>query len=301
MISAGYKNQVRLLLSVLPEIAHEKCFAMHGGTAINLFVRDMPRLSVDIDLTYTPFEDRTTAFKEINTALSRISSRIATVVPDAKIEHKTDNLKLLIRRADALVKVEVNQIARGTIGLPEELELCLNAQEEFDMFCVMPVVPFAQLYGGKLCAALDRQHPRDLFDVRYFLNRNKFTPELMKGFLLCLLSHEKPVHELLFPNRKDQLSAYQNQFAGMTAESFTYEDYLNTREEMIMYLHKAISPAMKDFIIRFHKLEPVGDSYDFSAFPAIKWKLQNIQRLKDENPNKYAVFLTELNEKFARL
>ncbi len=45
----GYKNQVSLLLSALPEVAKESCFALHGGTAINLFIRDMPRLSVDID------------------------------------------------------------------------------------------------------------------------------------------------------------------------------------------------------------------------------------------------------------
>jgi predicted nucleotidyltransferase component of viral defense system len=51
-MNEGSKNQVRLLLAVLPEVAKETCFAMHGGTAINLFLRDMPRLSVDIDLTY---------------------------------------------------------------------------------------------------------------------------------------------------------------------------------------------------------------------------------------------------------
>lgn len=50
----AYKKQVSLLLDVLPEVAKENCFALHGGTAINLFVRSMPRLSVDIDLTYVP-------------------------------------------------------------------------------------------------------------------------------------------------------------------------------------------------------------------------------------------------------
>ena len=49
-----YRRQVQLLIRVLPSIAEEACFALKGGTAINLFVRDMPRLSVDIDLTYLP-------------------------------------------------------------------------------------------------------------------------------------------------------------------------------------------------------------------------------------------------------
>jgi hypothetical protein len=57
MITTAYKKQVALLLSVLPEVGKEECFALHGGTAINLFVREMPRLSVDIDLTYVPIED----------------------------------------------------------------------------------------------------------------------------------------------------------------------------------------------------------------------------------------------------
>jgi len=61
MIADIYRSQVELLLRVLPYVAKEKVFALKGGTAINLFVRDLPRLSVDIDLTYLPFEDRATA------------------------------------------------------------------------------------------------------------------------------------------------------------------------------------------------------------------------------------------------
>jgi predicted nucleotidyltransferase component of viral defense system len=61
MISTRFKTQADLLLRVIPHIEKEKLFALKGGTAINLFVRDMPRLSVDIDLTYLPFDDRKTA------------------------------------------------------------------------------------------------------------------------------------------------------------------------------------------------------------------------------------------------
>ena len=58
MKSSPFFKQVELLLRTLPYIAAEKCFALKGGTAINLFVRDMPRLSVDVDLTYLPVEPR---------------------------------------------------------------------------------------------------------------------------------------------------------------------------------------------------------------------------------------------------
>jgi predicted nucleotidyltransferase component of viral defense system len=70
MIDAKYKAQVDLLLTILPQVAKEKSLALKGGTAINLFVREMPRLSVDIDLTYTSIaDDRETALKNISDAL----------------------------------------------------------------------------------------------------------------------------------------------------------------------------------------------------------------------------------------
>jgi predicted nucleotidyltransferase component of viral defense system len=76
MSEIKYQNQVRLLLDILPEVALEECFAMHGGTALNLFLRDMPRLSVDIDLTYLPVEDRDATIVHIETALRAIRDRI---------------------------------------------------------------------------------------------------------------------------------------------------------------------------------------------------------------------------------
>lgn len=67
-----YRQQVALLLRVLPFVEEERAFALKGGTAINLFVRDMPRLSVDIDLTWLPVEDRATSLAAINAAMLRI-------------------------------------------------------------------------------------------------------------------------------------------------------------------------------------------------------------------------------------
>ncbi|MDL5511207.1 nucleotidyl transferase AbiEii/AbiGii toxin family protein [Arenibacter sp. M-2] len=87
----NYKSQVLLLLSVLPEVAKENYFALHGGTAINLYLRDMPRLSVDIDLTYIPVEDRNTSLIHISEVLARIKSNIETIVPNARISHKKKN------------------------------------------------------------------------------------------------------------------------------------------------------------------------------------------------------------------
>lgn len=84
-IKSAYRAQVALLLYILPEITKENDFAIHGGTAINLFFRDMPRLSVDIDLTYTPIEDRKTSLKNIVKALERIKRSIESILPEAHI------------------------------------------------------------------------------------------------------------------------------------------------------------------------------------------------------------------------
>ena len=69
-------RQVKLLVQTLPHIAKVQQFALKGGTALNLFIHDLPRLSVDIDLTYIPVNQRETALKEIKDSLSKIASDI---------------------------------------------------------------------------------------------------------------------------------------------------------------------------------------------------------------------------------
>lgn len=66
LMNEMYKSQVALVLDTLPEIAIEENLALHGGTAINLFIRNMPRMSVDIDLTYTEISDRESSFENLS-------------------------------------------------------------------------------------------------------------------------------------------------------------------------------------------------------------------------------------------
>lgn len=119
-----YKQQVSLLLSVLPEVAKERCFALHGGTAINLFVRDMPRLSVDIDLTYLPIEDRDTSLKNIAEALQRIKLNTEKVIPGVKITPRLDAGKLQVSANGVDIKIEVNLVNRGTLKEAKDVQLC---------------------------------------------------------------------------------------------------------------------------------------------------------------------------------
>lgn len=76
-----YRSQVALLIRILPFVAEEPDFALKGGTAINLFVRDMPRLSVDIDLTYLPVQDRKASLAAIDAAMKRIAALIERGIP----------------------------------------------------------------------------------------------------------------------------------------------------------------------------------------------------------------------------
>ena len=286
-MSEIYKGQVSLLLSVIPEIAKEECFALHGGTAINLFVREMPRLSVDIDLTYLPIEDRPTSLDKIAQALEGIKKRILSVLPKAKVQHQKEVSKLQISCRGFQIKVEVNQTNRGVLSNPVEYSLCEKAQDQFDAFCSIPIVPLTQLYGGKICAALDRQHPRDIFDVKYLLENEGFKEYLKKGLLLSILSSKRPIHELLRPNLLDQQATLENQFSGMTAELFTYEDFDTTRTGLITHIANSWTELDKQFLIGFSNLEPDWSIYDFERFPSVQWKIQNLIKLKEVNPDKH--------------
>tara|TARA_Y100000815_G_C13312455_1_gene489105 strand:- start:493 stop:1386 length:894 start_codon:yes stop_codon:yes gene_type:complete len=290
----NYKQQVSLLLQVLPEVAKEPNFALHGGTAINLFVRDMPRLSVDIDLTYIPIEDRKTSFKNIIDGLDHIKTKLEKILPEATIILKKETLKLQVTTVKAQIKLEVNQINRGVMDKTVTLPLCEKTQEEFDAFCAVPVVPLGQLYGGKICAALDRQHPRDLFDVKYLLENEGFTDEIKKGFLLLLLSSNRPLHEMLHPNFIDQRKTLLNQFEGMSPEPFTYGDFEKIRKELIKEIHQNLTAEDKEFLLGFGQGTPNWDIYDFERFPAVQWKLHNLINLKNRNPKKHESFVTSL-------
>lgn len=123
----AFMRQVALLLNVLPEVAKEPNLALHGGTAINLFVRNMPRLSVDIDLTYLVIEDRETSLAHIVDALYRIEKNVLRIMPKLRTQIQRKELKLQLSQDGAQIKIEVNQIIRGCISNPEKMELCSRA------------------------------------------------------------------------------------------------------------------------------------------------------------------------------
>jgi predicted nucleotidyltransferase component of viral defense system len=212
-----YYRQVRLLVRLLPIIAKESCFALKGGTAINMFVRDLPRLSVDIDLVYLPLDDRQAALGNIRAALSRVAKDIQQEIAASRIvllHEESDALRLFVMQGDASVKIELSPVLRGSVFPVTNMAVTGRVESEIG-YAEMRVLSPPDLYAGKICAALDRQHPRDLFDVKPLLENAGLTRELRLTFLVYLVSHSRPISELLAPNRKDIRGIFENEFVDM--------------------------------------------------------------------------------------
>lgn len=294
-----YKEKVQLLLRILPIVMSEDCFAIHGGTAINLFVENLLRLSVDIDLTYIPLEDRATSVTHINEALQRIADKINKQLKGIHVIHRFDICKLTCEWRGFQVKIEVNQTKRGIIGgEPLMLPLCHKAQALFEMEVEARIVPLTLLYGGKIAAALSRQHPRDLFDIKHMtmpINQARL------GFIFCLLGSDRPIHESFAPSMIDQREAMENQFAGMSDEPFTYEDFEATRINLIADVRAILTDEDKLFLVSFEQGEPNWDSVEygyFAEYPSVQWKLLNIAKLKKDNPKKLQSEAEKLSKVF---
>lgn len=305
-----YRAQVELLLKVLPYVAKEKVFALKGGTAINLFDRDLPRLSVDIDLTYTPFEDRETAFQGITASLKRIKQDIVAKVPGTHVVEQfpvpgsESDLKLICNN-QAQVKIEVNPVIRGTLWPTRLMQVSKSVQDSFQMFTEMTVVSSGELYGGKICAALDRQHPRDIFDLRDFCPANKtiligpdaITTEIRLGFLAALVGHKRPSHEMLNPRAKDQKQSFDSSFQGMANDLFSYKDFETTRNWLFSEVVNFLKHEDREFLISFTEGEPNWSLFplpNLQDMPAVRWKLMNLQKFKKTRPADHAKLVKEL-------
>lgn len=282
-----YKEKVKLLLQLMPFVMQEQVFAVHGGSAINLFVKDMPRYSVDIDLTYVPLADREESISDINAHLKSIADKAKSNLKGLHIVPNYATCKLLCEYHGHQVKIEVNQTKRGIIGGElQRKSLCNKAQTEFGMFCKVEIVPSTLLYGGKIAAALSRQHPRDLFDVKYM---DLPVSSVREGLIFCLLGSDRPIHDSFAPKLIDQREAMENQFKGMTDMEFSYDEFEQTRSKLITDVRNLMTDADKLFLISFENGHPAWEGYEFEYFkdyPSIKWKLLNLQKLSKTNPVK---------------
>ena len=300
-IDERYRQQVELLVRTLPSVASEDVFALKGGTAINLFVRDLPRLSVDIDLTYLPVKPRGESLTEIDEALERIGRSISETLPDLRVlpgrlaKERTLN-RLIVRSPQAQIKIEVTPVMRGCVFEPSIMAVSEKVEDQFS-FAETLVVSRDDLYAGKLVAALDRQHPRDLFDVRDLLAHEGISDTLRQAFLVYILSHNRPAAEVLAPRRKEIEQEFQNNFVGMTAAPVRIEDLISTREEMIEIVVGQMPQDHREFLIgveRGNVRWQLADLQEVAELPAVRWKLSNLDKVSPDRRETFAANLAAI-------
>ena len=229
-MSTPYINQVELLVNLLPIVEKQTCFALKGGTAINLFLRNMPRLSVDIDLAYLPIETREKSLEGIDKAIGKI------------------------------------------------------AEQRFG-FATMTLLSFEDLFAGKICAALDRQHPRDLFDIYWLLNNEGINEQVKNAFLVYLMGHNRPMAELLAPMPKSAPKVYQAEFEGMAFTHINLEQLEGVLPTLSARIHNSLNDVDKRFLMDLKLGTQNWESFvlpEAEKLPAIQWKMQNLARMTPE-------------------
>jgi len=279
-------KQADLILRLLPYVNEDEAFALHGGTAINFFVRDLPRLSVDIDLTYLPIEPRDETLTNITKKLRKMSKRFRAAFPGMQVDEKEDGhgnvAKLIVIYEKALAKIEPNPIIRGSVFQVEERDLVKRAEKTFKKFVSVRTLPIHALYGGKICAALDRQHPRDLFDIKLLLDNEGFNDDIRKAFLVYLISSNRSMNELLNPARKNGRKIFENEFVGMSLAPVTYAELEAIREQLIRKVNEGLTANDRQFLLTFKQGNPdwgLLNVEQVEQLPAVQWKLTNISKM----------------------
>lgn len=297
-MDARYLDQARLLLRYLPALSSVDCFALKGGTAINLFVRDLPRLSVDIDLAFLPLSPRESALIEIRDALAKMAVHAQRLVPGLRAINAggADSPKQIAATGEARIKIEPNPVLRGTVFPPETRRLVPAAEAMFELSVSAPVVSHADLYAGKLCAALDRQHPRDWFDVRLLLDNEGLDDALRQAFVVYLAGHHRPMAELLKPRIKPLRETFERAFAGMAREPISLQALESTQAELPNLLRSSLNQNERRFLLSILLGEPDWALLPIShlaELPALKWKLVNVENLK-RSPAKHRAAVAAL-------
>ncbi len=285
MFREEYVKQTELMLRCLPAVAHQSCFAVKGGSAINFFLRDMPRLSVDIDLTYCRLADRDTSLFEIDVALKVIACSITDSINGAAVTPQVVQgrvIRLVVTSDNTQIKIEPNLVLRGSVQDPVVRDLCRSARERFGLFTSVSCLSVPDLYGGKFCAALDRQHPRDLFDVKLLLDDTGITPEIRRAFVVYLAGHNRPMHELLSPRLQDISNSYAGEFQGMAGRQVGLEELESVQESLAPALVDALDGEERTFLLSMKSGEPdwnVLGIEGLERMPALQWKLINIRKM----------------------
>lgn len=293
MTTKGYEQAVRLLFNLLPDIAREEAFALKGGTAINMFYRNMPRYSVDIDLTYLPVVDRAEDLAGIDAALEGIVESVGRRNPEFQVARIRGGggrgTRIMVADGGVTVKIETTPVMRGTVLPAVRMATSDMATGQFG-FAETNVVSFEDVYAGKLNAALDRKHPRDIFDVMILYRNEGVTDKLFRVFLAYLAGSSRPMHELLDPKVPLNETLFDAEFQGMSRESVSFSKIEETQARLRDDVRTRLTGDIAAFLLSLHDAEPDFNLLDLpeaANLPAVRWKVMNLERLKRENRGKH--------------
>ncbi|WP_298186362.1 nucleotidyl transferase AbiEii/AbiGii toxin family protein [Acidiferrobacter sp.] len=300
-----YTDRVRLLVEILPILAWEPRFALKGGTAINLFEHDLPRLSVDIDLAWLPVHDYAEDARLIAEALGRLADLLRARPLQLQVQTSAGEggavTRLVASRSRARVQIETTPVMRGTVHPVRRMVVRPRVEEAFG-FAEVQVLDFADLYAGKLAAALSRQHPRDLFDVGLLLQDERADEALWHTFLVYLTCSPKPVWEMLAPRVPTDFEAtFEAHFKGMTAEPIGVAALLESRERLLARVAHWLDGPSRAFLQSVEDEKPDFNliGLDHAAdLPGVRRKLHN---LAQRTVAKRAADRRQLDETLARI
>lgn len=279
-----YTDRVRLLVEILPALAREPNFALKGGTAINLFEHDLPRLSVDIDLAWLPVHDYAEDARLIAEAFGRLADALRARPLQLQVQSSAGEgagtvTRLVASRGRARVQIETTPVMRGAVHPVRSMVVRPRVEEAFG-FASMQVLDFADLYAGKLAAALSRQHPRDLFDVGLLLEDERANQLLWRTFLVYLTCSPKPAWEMLAPRAPADFAAtFEAHFNGMTADPISAAALLASRERLLALVAGWLDEPSCSFLRSVEDERPdfglLGIPHA-SELPAVRRKLHNL-------------------------
>ena len=262
----------------------------------------MPRLSVDIDLTYLPVQPRPESLAAIEAALARIAKRVKATIRGSQVtESRTSEgtlTKLFVKAEGVQILTEVTPVLRGCVFEPKTLSVSPAVEEEFG-FAEIKVVSFADLYAGKLVAALDRQHPRDLFDVRDLFANEGLSDDLRRAFIVYLISHDRPMFEVLTARRKDIEAEFKRGFEGMTDDPIPLKELTDAREALVLKVVGEMPDAHRQFLMSFERGQPDWALLNVKGaadLPAVRWRQLHLDKLSADKRRALVERLKEVLE-----
>ena len=293
--SAQARSQMQLLVDLMPYVSED--FAPKGGTAINMFCRDLPRYSVDMDLVYLPRTDRLTAVRSMRGLLEqmrRAAQNGLRGVTTSQVRGGKDAtaglLWVEVRRGEVSVKIETPVSARQTLHAPSILNAVPAAESEFGP-ARMKVVSFDEMYAGKVGASLGRRQLRDMFDIFHLLENEGLTEDLFRSFLAYAVADGRPPHMILSRAWHARKLPEQKRWQELMRTTLPMDRLLAANAELRQQCENRITPQVRQFLIDVHDgaADPgVIGIPEASTWPAFLWRMRQRALFKAKKPHEHA-------------